>query len=106
LRDFMSAATLAPRDPEAQVAAAVGHFEKGRPAEAFSRLGPLTRCFPHAATVRLHLGLLRACPARVQPGAVAEAKRQLRRRVTEEPRSLSAREAKRLLGGLEGVRTR
>ena len=106
LREFTAAARLAPRDPEAQVAAAVGRFEKGRPAEAFSRLGPLTRRFPHAATVRLHLGLLLLWLARVQPGAVAEAKRQLRLAVTEEPRSLSAREAKRLLGGLEGVRTR
>ena len=48
----------APNDPEARVAAAVGLFDKARPAQAFSRLGPLSREFPKAATVRFHLGLL------------------------------------------------
>ena len=33
-------------------------LRQGRPAAAFSRLGPLTRRFPQAATVRFHLGLL------------------------------------------------
>jgi len=57
-RAFAAAARLAPNDPEAQVAAAVGLYDKGRPALAFSRLGPLVRRFPHAQTVRFHLGLL------------------------------------------------
>ena len=57
-RVFAAAARLAPRDPEARVAAAVGLFDKAQPAPAFSRLGPLSRAFPKAATVRFHLGLL------------------------------------------------
>ena len=57
-RVFAAAARQAPDDAEAQVAAAVGRFDKARPAEAFSRLGPLTRRFPDRATVRFHLGLL------------------------------------------------
>jgi predicted Zn-dependent protease len=57
-RAFAAAARAAPNDPQAQVAAAVGLFDKDRPALAFSRLGPLVRRFPHAQTVRFHLGLL------------------------------------------------
>ena len=47
-----------PDDAEAQVAAAVGLFTKGRPAVAFSRLGPLSARFPHSQSVRFHLGEL------------------------------------------------
>jgi predicted Zn-dependent protease len=57
-REFAAAARAAPNDPEALTAEAVGHYDKDRPAEAFSRLGPLARRFPHAQTVRFHLGLL------------------------------------------------
>jgi len=57
-REFAAAAALAPRDPDAQVAAAVGLFDKDRPAVAFSKLGPLVRVFPKAVTVRFHLGLM------------------------------------------------
>jgi len=57
-RDFAAAARAAPNDPEALTAAAVGLYDKDRPALAFSRLGPLARRFPHAQTVRFHLGLL------------------------------------------------
>lgn len=57
-RTFAAAARLAPGDPEARVAAAVGLYDKDQPALAFSRLGPLARRFPHAQTVRFHLGLL------------------------------------------------
>jgi tetratricopeptide (TPR) repeat protein len=56
-REFAAAAALAPHDSDAQVAAAVGLFDKDRPAVAFSRLGPLVRVFPKAVTVRFHLGL-------------------------------------------------
>ena len=65
--------TLVNLAPDAQVAAAVVRFDKTRPVLAFSRLGPLTRRFPHASTVRFHLGLLLLWLARAQPGAVAEA---------------------------------
>jgi tetratricopeptide (TPR) repeat protein len=57
-REFAAAAALAPHDPDAQVAAAVGLFDKAKPKLAFSRLGPLVRVFPHAVTVRFHLGLM------------------------------------------------
>jgi tetratricopeptide (TPR) repeat protein len=57
-REFAAAARLAPNDAEAQVAAAVGLFSKGKPALAFSHLGPLAPRFPHAQSVRFHLGEL------------------------------------------------
>jgi tetratricopeptide (TPR) repeat protein len=57
-REFAAAARLAPDDPEAQVAAAVGRFSKARPQDAFSRLGPLAPRYPHSQTVRFHLGEL------------------------------------------------
>ena len=103
-RQYDAAVKLDPRDPEAQVAAAVARFDKSRPAAAFSRLGPLTRRFPHAATVRFHLGVLLLWLARAQPGSCAEAKRQLRQARAEEPDSSLSREARRLLRSLEGVR--
>jgi tetratricopeptide (TPR) repeat protein len=71
-RVFDEAARRAPGDPEAQVAAAVARFDKADPAAAFSRLGPLSRRFPGAATVRFHLGLLL-----LWSGQVEEGKRQL-----------------------------
>ena len=102
-RQYEAAARLDPGDPETQVAAAVGRFDKTKPSAAFSRLGPLTRRYPHAATVRFHLGLMLLWLARSQPGALAEGKRQLRLARKEQPDSPLAREAKRLLAGLEGV---
>ena len=102
-RQYEAAARLDPGDPETQVAAAVGRFDKTKPSAAFSRLGPLTRRYPHAATVRFHLGLMLLWLARYQPGALAEGKRQLRLARKEQPDSPLAREAKRLLAGLEGV---
>jgi tetratricopeptide (TPR) repeat protein len=72
-RVFAQAASKAPDNPDAQVAAAVGRFDKEHPERAFSRLGPLTKRFPHAATVRFHLGLLLLWLGEVQAG-----KRQLR----------------------------
>ncbi len=88
-------ARIHPGDVDAQVAAAVTRFDKSRPVEAFSRLGPLTRRFPAAATVRFHLGLLL-----LWSGQLEEAKRQLRLAQTVEPRSTHAREAARYLAEL------
>ena len=102
-RQYDAAVQLDPGDPETQVAAAVGRFDKSKPSAAFSRLGPLTKRYPHAATVRFHLGLMLLWLARTQPGALAEGKRQLRLARKDEPGSPLAREAKRLLAGLEGV---
>src|SRR6266545_1730341 len=57
-RAFVAAARVAPEDPDTQVAAAVGLYDKDDPTPAFANLGPLVRRFPHAQTVRFHLGLL------------------------------------------------
>jgi hypothetical protein len=89
---YAEAARGAPTDPEALTAAAVGRFTKDEPVRAFSRLGPLTTRFPHAATVRFHLGLLL-----LWTGQVEEAKRQLRLARAAEPGSRIAREAARFL---------
>jgi tetratricopeptide (TPR) repeat protein len=97
-REFDAAARLAPNDPETQTAAAVARFDKAHLSAAFSRLGPLTRRFPHAATVRFHLGLLL-----LWTGSVKEAKKQLRLATTVEPGSPLAREATRFLTTLKGV---
>ena len=91
-RVYAGAARAAPNDPEARVAAAVGLFDKAQPARAFSRLGPLTRTFPKAATVRFHLGLLL-----LWSGQVKEARRQLRLVLTLDPGSPLAAVAKRYL---------
>jgi Flp pilus assembly protein TadD len=92
---FTVAAREAPQDVEARVADAVGRFSKARPADAFSRLGPLTRTFPNKATVRFHLGLLL-----LWSGETAEAKRQLTQATRVEPGSLLAGEASRYLAEL------
>lgn len=96
---FRTAAELAPSDPDAQVAAAVGLFDKDSPQTAFAKLGPLTRTFPNAPTVRFHLGVLL-----LWLGRVGEAKRQLRLARAEAPDSRLGREAKRFLVRLEGTR--
>lgn len=99
-RQFAAAARLAPNDPDARVAAAVGLFDKANPARAFGRLGPLTRVFPHAQTVRFHLGLLLVWSAQV-----TEARKQLRLARNEDPQSLLGREAARYLAALGAVGT-
>ena len=91
-RVFDAAARAFPHNAEALVAAAVGRYSKERPAVAFSRLGPLTRRFPQAATVRFHLGVLL-----LWQREVAEARRQLRLAVAADPGSRLAREAQRFL---------
>ena len=52
-------------DPEAR-GEWLARLDKTHPERAFSRLGPLSRRYPHASTVRFHLGLLLLY--RVQPG--------------------------------------
>jgi tetratricopeptide (TPR) repeat protein len=89
---YAQAARAAPNDPEALTAAAVGRFTKDDPARAFSRLGPLSRRFPQAATVRFHLGLLL-----LWTGQLDEAKRQLQLARAAQPGSSLAREAQRFL---------
>ena len=91
-RQYAAAAALAPRDPDARVAAAVGLFDKDRPALAFSRLGPLVNVFPRAPTVRFHLGLLL-----LWSGQVKAAKPELRQARAEGPQTPLGREASAFL---------
>jgi Flp pilus assembly protein TadD len=99
-REFRAAAALAPSDPEARVAAAVGLFVKSDPSRAFSRLGPLVRTFPRAATVRFHLGLLL-----LWLGQATQAKRELAMARADAPQSILGREANRFLLRLAGIGT-
>jgi predicted Zn-dependent protease len=91
-REFAAAARAAPGDPEALTAAAVGLYDKDRPAAAFSQLGPLARRFPHAQTVRFHLGLLL-----IYFGDVPRARRELTLVRAEGPRTRLGERAATLL---------
>jgi Flp pilus assembly protein TadD len=99
-RAFAEAVQVAPNDVDALVADAVGRYEKNNPAAAFSRLGPLSRRFPEAATVRFHLGLLLLWQKDVE-----EAQRQLELARTAEPGSKIAREARRFLDAIRNAGT-
>jgi predicted Zn-dependent protease len=99
-RQFAAAAALAPGNPEALAAAAVGRFSKSDPSAAFSRLGPLARRFPHAQTVRFHLGLLL-----LYIRQVGAARRELQLARAEGPRTVIGRTANAFLQRLRGVRT-
>jgi tetratricopeptide (TPR) repeat protein len=105
-RQYDAAVRLEPRNPEARVAAAVVRFDKARPSVAFSQLGPLSRRFPRAQSVRFHLGLMLLWLARAQPGSVEQGKAQLRQARALGPTTVLGREAKRLLDSLEEARTR
>jgi Flp pilus assembly protein TadD len=99
-RAYKAALALAPNNVEANVAAAVGLFDKDDPTPAFSHLGPLVRRFPHAQTVRFHLGLLS-----IWIGQFAQARTELQFAVRDDPKSQFAREAKLLLSRLGKVGT-
>ena len=87
-----AAKTAAPDDPETLTADAVGRYDKDRPAAAFSRLGPLARRFPHAQTVRFHLGLLL-----IYFGDVAKARQELALARAEGPATRLGKRAQALL---------
>ena len=91
-REFRAAARLAPNDPEALTAAAVGLYDKDRPALAFSHLGPLAQRFPRAQTVHFHLGLLL-----IYFGDLARARRELAQARAEGPRTPLGKRADTLL---------
>jgi len=99
-RQFAAAARLAPDDPDARVADAVGRFDKANPARAFGKLGPLTRVFPKAQTVRFHLGLLLLWAAQVK-----EARTQLQQAQREDPHSLLGKQATQYLAALGRIGT-
>ena len=100
-RQFAAAAALAPQNPEAQVAAAVGRFDKDNPSAAFSRLGPLTKRFPRAPTVRFHLGLLL-----LWLNDLPDARKQLRLARAQAPGTPLAQEANRFLVRLSSIGTK
>lgn len=91
-REFAAAARAAPSDPEVLTAAAVGLYDKDRPALAFSRLGPLVRRFPHAQTLRFHLGLLL-----IYFGDLPKARQELALARTEGPQTPLGKRAQALL---------
>jgi Flp pilus assembly protein TadD len=94
-REFRAAAALAPDDPMALTAAAVGAYSKARPVAAFSKLGPLTGTFPKAAVVRFHLGILL-----LWSNELGKARTQLRLAVAYAPKSAYGMAAARLLAAL------
>jgi hypothetical protein len=99
-RAFGQAARRAPGDVEAQVADAVGRFDKDAPAGAFGRLGPLTRTYPTEPSVRFHLGVLLLWTGRIEAG-----QRQFRLAARSQPGSPLAREARRYLETIRRARS-
>lgn len=97
---FARALALDPSSLAAAVADAVGRFDKDKPAESFSHLGPLARSHPRAAVVRFHLGLLLLWIRDVKDARV-----QLERAVAVDSRGTYGKEAKTLLSRLEAVGT-
>jgi Flp pilus assembly protein TadD len=100
-RQFAAAAREASNDPEARVAEAVGLFSKDNPSLAFSRLGPLVRVFPHAQTVRFHLGLLL-----LWIREVPKAREELRKARAEGPGTPLGKQASAYLSALAQAGTR
>ncbi len=99
-RVFDQAAKRFPNDVEAQVAGAVGQFDKDAPEKAFGRLGPLSLRFPEEPTVRFHLGVLL-----LWTGRILGAERQFRLASNIQPGSPLAREAARYLETIRRVRS-
>jgi tetratricopeptide (TPR) repeat protein len=88
-----------PDEVEAQVAGAVGQFDKDAPERAFARLGPLSRAYGDEPTVRFHLGVLLLWTGRIKP-----AERQFRLAAQARPGSPLAREADRYLETIRRAR--
>ena len=99
-RAFDRAARSHPDDIEAQVAEAVGRFDKDGPAQAFARLGPLSGTHPNEPTVRFHLGVLL-----LWTGRIKQAERQFRLAAQTQPDSPLAREADRYLETIRRARS-
>jgi tetratricopeptide (TPR) repeat protein len=93
---FDRAVSLAPQDLEAQTAAAVARFDKDDPAQAFSRLGPLSARYAAEPVVQFHLGLLLLWLSQVE-----EATRHLEAARDGGAGTVWAEEARRLLDRLE-----
>jgi tetratricopeptide (TPR) repeat protein len=101
LHEFEAAATLAPRDPEPMVAAAVARFDKADPSRTFSRLGPLARRYPKSQSVRFHLGL-----CLLWLGNLSQARQELTLARDLGPRTQLGVEAAKFLDQLAGIKPR
>jgi predicted Zn-dependent protease len=99
-RMFDRAARAEPENADAQVAAAVGKFDKDNLNASFSRLGPLTRRFPESQTVRFYLGLLLAWTG--QRDAAVD---QFRKSVSLEPDTALGRAASAFLARVAPARS-
>ena len=99
-RVFDQAAQRFPNDVEAQVAGAVGAFDKDAPERAFGRLGPLSKTYPDEPSVRFHLGVLLLWTGRIEG-----AERQFRLASKAQPGSPLAREADRYLETIRKARS-
>ena len=99
-RVFDKAARRYRHNVEAQVAGAVGQFDKDAPERAFGRLGPLSGTYPNEPTVRFHLGVLLLWTGRIQG-----AERQFRLAARARPGSPLAREADRYLETIQKARS-
>ena len=100
-RVYVRAARARPDDDEAQVAAAVGRFDKGDLSASFSRLGPLTRRFPRSQSVRYYLGYLLAWTGQ-RDAAIA----QFERTVALGRRTVLGRGATKVLSAIEKAGTK
>jgi Flp pilus assembly protein TadD len=97
---FAQALELDRESLDAHVADAVGRFEKDKPAEAFSRLGPLAQSNPRSPLVRFHLGLLLLWIRDIE-----NARMQLQKAADADRHGFYGREARVLLSRLEAIGT-
>lgn len=87
--------------PEAEVAQAVGRFDKADPSTTFSRLGPLAKRYPKSQSVRFHLGL-----CLLWLGSLGQAKQELRQARDLGPKTQLGAESRRFLAQLAKVGSR
>jgi tetratricopeptide (TPR) repeat protein len=99
-RVFERAARRHPNDVEAQVARAVGRFDKDAPERAFGLLGPLSGTHGDDPSVRFHLGVLL-----LWTGRIKLAEHQFRLASQARPGSPLAREAERYLETIRRARS-
>ena len=99
-RVFDRAARRSPGDVEAQVARAVGRFDKDAPERAFGLLGPLSATHGDDPSVRFHLGVLL-----LWTGRIKLAEHQFGLAANAQPGSPLAREAERYLETIRRARS-
>jgi tetratricopeptide (TPR) repeat protein len=99
-RVFDRAARRYPNDVEAQVARAVGQFDKDAPERAFGLLGPLSATHGNDPSVRFHLGVLL-----LWTGRIKLAEHQFLLAAHAQPGSPLAREAERYLETIRRARS-